>query len=149
MPCYTQQIPDLNGAAVGAGESAQTTPPTTIGNATQLVDTAAGPLQPVINSLVTDLTGLADQLANNGSTGQILGTVTSAAGQVVGGMPVGGTARLRSGPTTKKATARTAKAKAKAKSTARARQRARVADDDVAGQLLSRLNPFRGMGGQG
>jgi len=61
VPCYTQQIPDLNGAAVGAGESSRTTPPTTIGNATQLVDTTLGPLQPILNSLVTDLTGLASQ----------------------------------------------------------------------------------------
>ncbi len=96
VPCYTQKLPDLNGAAVGAGESSQTTPPTTIGDATQLVDTEVGPLQPVINSLVTDLTGLADQATNSGPTGQVVNTVTGAAGQVVGGTPAGATSRLRS-----------------------------------------------------
>ncbi len=141
VPCYTQKLPDLNGAAVGAGESSQTTPPTTIGNATQLANTAAGPLQPVINSLVTDLTGLADQLVDNGSTGQALSTASGAAGQVVGGTPVTGAAKLRSSKTTT-----TAKATRKAKASARSAQ---PAGDDVAGQLLSRLNPFRGAGATG
>jgi ABC-type transporter Mla subunit MlaD len=152
VPCYTQQLPDLNGAAVGAGESSQTTPPTTIGNATQLVDTVAGPLQPVINSLVTNLTGLADQLVNNGSTGQVLGTVTGAVGQVLGGTPVGGTAKLRAGAASKPTSKSVAKTKAKARSKAKARARTRsapIGNDDVAGQLLSRLNPFRGAGGAG
>lgn len=127
VPCYTQQLPDLNGAAVGAGETSRTTPPTTIGNATQLADTAVGPLQPVLNSLVTDLTGLADQLTSD---------PTQLTGQVLGGGPVGRTSKLKAGTSSKARRARS-------------RQRARIADQDVAGQLLSRLNPFRGVGGAG
>jgi virulence factor Mce-like protein len=153
VPCYTQKIPDLNGAAVGAGESSRTTPATTIGNATQLVDTELGPLQPVLNSLVTDLTGLADQVVSQGATGQIVNGVTGAVGQVLGGTPVGGgpTAKLQAGRSAKASAAKqrsARKAKAKARARARAAQ-ARIGDDDVAGQLLSRLNPFRGVGDEG
>jgi hypothetical protein len=138
---------------VGAGESSRTTPATTIGNATQLVDTALGPLQPVLNSLVTDLTGLADQVVSQGATGQIVNGVTGAVGQVLGGTPVGGgpTAKLQAGRSAKSSAAKqrsARRAKAKAKARARAAQ-TRIADDDVAGQLLSRLNPFRGVGDEG
>jgi hypothetical protein len=155
VPCYTQQIPDLNGAAVGAGESSRTTPATTIGNATQLVDTELGPLQPVLNSLVTDLTGLADQVVSDPTlpTGQIVNGVTGAVGQVLGGTPVGGgpTAKLQAGRSAKSSASKqrsARRAKARTKARARAAQ-TRIGDDDVAGQLLSRLNPFRGAGDQG
>jgi phospholipid/cholesterol/gamma-HCH transport system substrate-binding protein len=143
VPCYTQKIPDLNGAATGKGETSQTTPGTTIGNATQLIDTAVGPLQPVLNALVTDLTGLADQVLNQGTTGQIVNTVTGALGQITGGVPTGSSTKLQSGgKTTSTAKKKQAKAKARARSV-------QTGSDDVAGQLLNRLNPFRSVGAGG
>jgi hypothetical protein len=101
---------------------------------------------------VTDLTGLADQVVNQGPTGQVINGVTGAAGQVLGGTPVGGgpTKRLQAGKSAKSSTTTTSKAKKRVarKATSRAALSA-TRDDDVTGQLLSRLNPFRAVGGQG
>jgi len=145
VPCYTQKIPDLNGAATGPPDSARFQEPTTIGNPRELVQTATGPLQPVLNSLLTDVTGLVDQLTSEERVGSVVGGVAGA----VGGITGGATTRSRSGGERAEGAARRSSSRSARRSSSRrsrAATRARVPDDDVAAQLLDRLNPFRGGG---
>lgn len=133
VPCYTQKIPDLNGAATGKPDAATTATPPTLGDASGIPVQITGVLQDVLTSLVVNVTGAANQATTTGVTG----AVTNAVGAVTTGATP---ARLAAG----RAKAATATSKAAAKTTARAKAKgAAAASDDVAAQLLSRLNPFR------
>jgi virulence factor Mce-like protein len=141
VPCYTQKIPDLNGAATGKPDAATTSVPPTLGDATGLPQQVTGVLQDVLTSLVTNATATAQQATTTGATGGVVGAVTNAVGAVTTG--AGATTRsagkLRAGKSASAGAATTAK---RAPATAKKQKRA-AASDDVASLLLSRLNPFR------
>jgi virulence factor Mce-like protein len=146
VPCYTQKIPDLNGAATGKPDASRTTVPPTLGNAASLPEQVTGVLQDVLTSLVTNVTGAVGQVTTTGPTGGVIGAVTNAVGAVTTG--AGATTRS-AGPradrtaATAPRTSTTKAPKGGAAATRRARARSAAADDDVAALLLSRLNPFR------
>jgi virulence factor Mce-like protein len=113
VPCYTQKLPDLNGAATGRPDNATVSVPPTLGDATGTVAQITGPVANVLNGFIDQVTSAVGTVPNPATTvGQVAGGVTGAVGSATG------TPGLRS--------------------TTRA-----PAADDVAGQLLDRLNPFR------
>jgi virulence factor Mce-like protein len=134
VPCYTQKIPDLNGAATGKPDASTTSIPPTLGNATGLPEVVTGVLQDVLTSLVTNVTGAAQQVTTTGATGGVVGAVTNAVGAITTGATTRSANKLDQGT----AAARGASATKKKKKTKKA-----AAKDDVASLLLSRLNPFR------
>jgi phospholipid/cholesterol/gamma-HCH transport system substrate-binding protein len=140
VPCYTQKIPDLNGAATGKPDASTTSTPPTLGNATTFPQQVTGVLQDVLTSLVTNVTGAAAQATTTGATGGVVGAVTNAVGAITTG--AGATTRS-SAKLAKGAASTTAGQQAATKKGTKAARKKAAADQGVAALLLSRLNPFR------
>jgi ABC-type transporter Mla subunit MlaD len=125
VPCYTQKLPDLNGAATGRPDASTTSDPPTLGDANGVVAQVTGPVADVLNGFIGQVTGAVGTVPNPAAT---VGQVTNTATGAVGAATATGAARsTRSGSTA-----------SRPRTTTRAPAR-----DDVAGQLLDRLNPFR------
>lgn len=135
VPCYTQKIPDLNGAPTGRPDASTESMPPTLGDATGTVAPLVGTVGDIINGLTQQVVTLADQTTSPGP----IGGVTQAVGTTVGGA-TGTLSTARS--QARRASARRRSARSRA-------SRPRIARDDVAAQLLDRLNPFRAIEEQG
>jgi phospholipid/cholesterol/gamma-HCH transport system substrate-binding protein len=137
VACYTQKIPDLNGAATGKPDGSTTSTPPTLGNAGGLPQQVTGVLQDVLTSLVTNGTAAVQQSTTTGVTGAVAGAATNAVGAITTGAGTRSTSRAKLKGTAGR------RAAAKAKARAKATSRRGAGDEDVAALLLSRLNPFR------
>jgi phospholipid/cholesterol/gamma-HCH transport system substrate-binding protein len=114
VPCYTQKLPDLNGAATGKPDSSTESPPPTLGNAQGTINQVTGPVANVLNSFVQQVLDAVGTIPNPLTT---VGAITQGATGAASGVLPTRSAKVPSvkGP----------------------------AASDVAGQLLDRLNPFR------
>jgi len=83
VPCYTQPLPDLNGAPIGPADKATPTPANTVGDQSSLIDTDVGALSPALTSLALSLPDLSDLSGAAGSTASTLAGVMDQTG--VGG----------------------------------------------------------------
>jgi phospholipid/cholesterol/gamma-HCH transport system substrate-binding protein len=67
VPCYTQRLPDLNGAATGRPDAATTSTPPTQGNASTVPQIATGAVQEALSSLVGSLTSATSRSGGRGA----------------------------------------------------------------------------------
>jgi virulence factor Mce-like protein len=125
VPCYTQKLPDLNGAATGRPDASTTSAPPTLGDATGTIAPATGIVGQVLDGLNQAVTG-----APSSAVPVASGAAGAAAGAAGTAVP------------------RTAGAPARRRARTAAPAPPAPAPDDVAAQLLDRLNPFRATGGR-
>jgi virulence factor Mce-like protein len=137
VPCYTQKIPDLNGAPTGRPDASTESTPPPLGNPAGTVAPLVGTVGDIVNGLTQEVVSLADQTLPSGPIGGIPDTVGNAVTGVTGALPATRSQSRRASARRGSARRRSAKLRT---------ARPRIARDDVAGQLLDRLNPFRAIG---
>ena len=139
VPCYTQKVPDLHGAATGRPDTSTESTPPTLGDPTGTVAPLVGTVGDILNGLTRRSSRWPTRPCRRARSAGSPRRPATRSRRSPGALPSGRSASRR-------AAARRAAARRRSAGCGRHALGSRISRDDVAGQLLDRLNPFRAAG---